>query len=169
VDTPRPSPRTNRTRRVPHPVLIGHAAGARRVMCGHLQRAPEEGELVRVVVRAVVLNLDTKRGNGSKGMSPRTTAVRAQRRCGRVGRAVQSASRVAPEDSNCFAFRFFVSVGRAWCWTEEGGGFSTFSGPGSGGARRGGAPKGAGWRGVVGVRAFERQPMAAGTSAESTE
>jgi len=26
VDTPRPSPRTNRTRRVPHPVLIGHAA-----------------------------------------------------------------------------------------------------------------------------------------------
>ena len=35
VDTPRPSPRTNRTRRVPHPVLIGHGtkrgprAGAR--------------------------------------------------------------------------------------------------------------------------------------------
>jgi len=26
VDTPRPPPRTNRTRRVPHPVLIGHAA-----------------------------------------------------------------------------------------------------------------------------------------------
>jgi hypothetical protein len=26
VDTPRPSPRTDRTRRVPHPVLIGHAA-----------------------------------------------------------------------------------------------------------------------------------------------
>ena len=26
VDTPRPSPRTNRTRRVPYPVLIGHAA-----------------------------------------------------------------------------------------------------------------------------------------------
>jgi len=26
VDTPRPSPRTNRTRRVPHPVLIGHAS-----------------------------------------------------------------------------------------------------------------------------------------------
>jgi hypothetical protein len=26
VDTPRPSPRTNRTRRVPHSVLIGHAA-----------------------------------------------------------------------------------------------------------------------------------------------
>ena len=26
MDTPRPSPRTNRTRRVPHPVLIGHAA-----------------------------------------------------------------------------------------------------------------------------------------------
>jgi len=26
VDTSRPSPRTNRTRRVPHPVLIGHAA-----------------------------------------------------------------------------------------------------------------------------------------------
>jgi hypothetical protein len=26
VDTPRPSPRTNRTRRAPHPVLIGHAA-----------------------------------------------------------------------------------------------------------------------------------------------
>jgi hypothetical protein len=26
VDTPRPSPRTNRTRRIPHPVLIGHAA-----------------------------------------------------------------------------------------------------------------------------------------------
>jgi hypothetical protein len=25
-DTPRPSPCTNRTRRVPHPVLIGHAA-----------------------------------------------------------------------------------------------------------------------------------------------
>jgi hypothetical protein len=28
VDTPRPSPRTNRTRRVPHPVLIGHAGRA---------------------------------------------------------------------------------------------------------------------------------------------
>ena len=27
VDTPRPSPRSNRTRRVTHPVLIGHAAG----------------------------------------------------------------------------------------------------------------------------------------------
>ena len=26
MDTPRPSPRTNRTRRAPHPVLIGHAA-----------------------------------------------------------------------------------------------------------------------------------------------
>jgi hypothetical protein len=26
VDTPRPSPRTSRTRRVPHPVLIGHSA-----------------------------------------------------------------------------------------------------------------------------------------------
>ena len=26
VDTPRPSPRTNCTRRVPHPVLIGHTA-----------------------------------------------------------------------------------------------------------------------------------------------
>ena len=26
MDTPRPPPRTNRTRRVPHPVLIGHAA-----------------------------------------------------------------------------------------------------------------------------------------------
>ena len=30
MDTPRPSPRTNRTRRVPHLVLIGHAAIARR-------------------------------------------------------------------------------------------------------------------------------------------
>ena len=29
-DTPRPSPRTDRTRRVPHPVLIGHAACASR-------------------------------------------------------------------------------------------------------------------------------------------
>jgi len=27
VDTPRPSPRTNRTRRVPHPVLIGRRSG----------------------------------------------------------------------------------------------------------------------------------------------
>ena len=26
METPRPSPRTNRIRRVPHPVLIGHAA-----------------------------------------------------------------------------------------------------------------------------------------------
>jgi len=31
VDTPRPSPRTNRTRRVPHPVLIGHAASLSQV------------------------------------------------------------------------------------------------------------------------------------------
>ena len=31
MDTPRPSPRTNRTRRVPHPVLIGHAAPPPRV------------------------------------------------------------------------------------------------------------------------------------------
>jgi hypothetical protein len=30
-DTPRPSPRTNRTRRVPHPVLIGHAASLSQV------------------------------------------------------------------------------------------------------------------------------------------
>ena len=28
---PRPSPRTNRTRRVPHPVLIGHAASLSQV------------------------------------------------------------------------------------------------------------------------------------------
>jgi hypothetical protein len=28
-DTPRPSPRTNRTRRVPHPVLIGHVSSPR--------------------------------------------------------------------------------------------------------------------------------------------
>ena len=27
MDTLRPSPRTNRTRRVPHPVLIGHGSG----------------------------------------------------------------------------------------------------------------------------------------------
>jgi len=48
VDTPRPSPRTNRTRRVPHPVLIGHAAsltpysrggGQSRRMVRHLSRA----------------------------------------------------------------------------------------------------------------------------------
>jgi len=31
VDTPRPSPRTDRTRRVPHPVLIGHAASLSQV------------------------------------------------------------------------------------------------------------------------------------------
>jgi hypothetical protein len=31
VDTPRPSPRTNRTRRVPHPVLIGHAGNPKRL------------------------------------------------------------------------------------------------------------------------------------------
>jgi len=31
VDTPRPSPRTNRTRRVPHPVLTGHAATGSRL------------------------------------------------------------------------------------------------------------------------------------------
>jgi hypothetical protein len=30
VDTPRPSPRTNRTRRVPHPVLTGHDASLLR-------------------------------------------------------------------------------------------------------------------------------------------
>jgi hypothetical protein len=34
VDTPRPSTRTNRTRRVPHPVLIGHAAAAPQVPAG---------------------------------------------------------------------------------------------------------------------------------------
>jgi len=33
VDTPRPSPRTNRTRRAPHPVLIGHATCARCEGC----------------------------------------------------------------------------------------------------------------------------------------
>ena len=33
MDTPRPSPRTNRTRRVPHPVLIGHAASLSQVAC----------------------------------------------------------------------------------------------------------------------------------------
>jgi len=32
VDTPRPSLRTNRTRRVPHPVLIGHAASLSQVL-----------------------------------------------------------------------------------------------------------------------------------------
>ena len=31
MDMPRPSPRTNRTRRVPHPVLIGHAPSLRPV------------------------------------------------------------------------------------------------------------------------------------------
>jgi hypothetical protein len=35
VDTPRPSPRTNRTRRVPHPVLIGHAASLSQVCAAH--------------------------------------------------------------------------------------------------------------------------------------
>jgi hypothetical protein len=44
VDTPRPSPRTNRTRRVPHPVLIGHAAyvhsGARGEGTGGGGQAP---------------------------------------------------------------------------------------------------------------------------------
>ena len=34
MDTPRPSPRTNRTRRVPHPVLIGHAASLTQVFSG---------------------------------------------------------------------------------------------------------------------------------------
>ena len=38
MDTPRPSPRTNRTRRVPHPVLIGHAA-SERACSAHRRRA----------------------------------------------------------------------------------------------------------------------------------
>ena len=36
MDTPRPSPRTNRTRRVPHPVLIGHAASLSQALKNHL-------------------------------------------------------------------------------------------------------------------------------------
>jgi hypothetical protein len=39
VDTQRPSPRTNLTRRVPHPVLIGHAASLtpyQNIRCNNL-------------------------------------------------------------------------------------------------------------------------------------
>jgi hypothetical protein len=45
VDTPRPSPRTNWTRRVPHPVLIGHAASHDRTAAGAEQARKTLAEL----------------------------------------------------------------------------------------------------------------------------
>ena len=42
MDTPRPSPRTNRTRRVPHPVPIGHAASLSQVTDLHERAARAE-------------------------------------------------------------------------------------------------------------------------------
>jgi hypothetical protein len=44
VDTPRPSPRTNRTRRAPHPVLIGHAAS---LSAGQTPSSPRASARVR--------------------------------------------------------------------------------------------------------------------------
>jgi len=54
VDTPRPSPRTNRTRRVPHPVLIGQvsAGGAVEAIDGSLRfAAPAKGRKVHGALR----------------------------------------------------------------------------------------------------------------------
>ena len=51
MDTPRPSPRTNRTRRVPHPVLIGHAASL-----------PPYAQCTAGVLNAAVLGLDARGG-----------------------------------------------------------------------------------------------------------
>ena len=43
MDTPRPSPRTNRTRRVPHTVLIGHAASLSQARAEYEERGDESG------------------------------------------------------------------------------------------------------------------------------
>jgi len=50
VDTPRPSPRTDRTRRIPHPVLIGHAASS-QALRDHAAAATREGDRWRVEAR----------------------------------------------------------------------------------------------------------------------
>ena len=47
ADTPPPPPpRTEWTRRVPHPVLIGHAASAQRLSLRHSRRNDREGRLL---------------------------------------------------------------------------------------------------------------------------
>jgi hypothetical protein len=51
VDTPRPSPRTNRTRCIPHPVLIGHAASS-QAQASHLRQQLDGAGRDREALRA---------------------------------------------------------------------------------------------------------------------
>ena len=58
MDTPRPSPRTNRTRPVPHPVLIGHAASLSQASIRqreHIFFAAERGAAVQPAAAAAAL------------------------------------------------------------------------------------------------------------------
>jgi len=75
VDTPRPSPRTNRTRRVPHPVLIGHAAsltplaaaGQAGASVGHAHQGPSGP---RAVVLRVLADVDAAELRASDALLP---------------------------------------------------------------------------------------------------
>ena len=52
MDTPRPSPCTNRTRRVPHPVLIGHAASLSQAAALREELASASARLKEATARA---------------------------------------------------------------------------------------------------------------------
>jgi hypothetical protein len=56
VDTPRPSPRTNRTRRVRHPVLIGHAASLSQAETALAALTPFTKPSLRLMIRSLTAN-----------------------------------------------------------------------------------------------------------------
>ena len=90
-DTPRPSPRTNRTRRVLRPVLIGHAASLGRCARGTEEAEAEEASR-RVVVRAAV------RARGRGGAARRAIgAIGVLAACGLAAEA-KTLSRTRPPE-----------------------------------------------------------------------
>jgi len=103
LDTPRPSPRTNRTRRVPQPVLIGHAASltpysqrahllaSHRALHPSAPPRPPSARRPRTRRRRPVgrgARADGGRAQPAPGPVPQQRAgatVRARRRCGGGG------------------------------------------------------------------------------------
>jgi hypothetical protein len=67
VDTPRPSPRTNRTRRVPHPVLIGHAASLSQERISTSRREAATAQLFAEGLGALDSVSGQREGAGAEG------------------------------------------------------------------------------------------------------
>jgi len=174
VDTPRPSPRTNRTRRVPHPILIGHAASL-TPCCLHPPRlrAPRRSRGLPSCVpsrcpgrRSLVQSGPRSLAeNGSKGpwqREPPARAARASRapRPAPARRSLPTSSAAArSRGARCAPSSCVPS---SCVPSPEGGPLSHGAGPNASRARRGVALPGAAAGGMAPWSHLHRKPPAGG-------